>query len=165
MLCETSKNNDFRSFLVSGKKLSSLRNLLKRIDRHPTYISGYVMTLSREENCSGVKRTYRLWEIFNFVCELSMFLTTSSRHDFPCIRITLKAGLSVVAAPHFFFGIPLLPSVSTLPLDPPPLESDLSSNSFPGCRSSFFVGGASSANSNPTSGHLKVKIRIQPLDT
>ena len=39
----------------------SLRAIsLQRIDRHNESISGYVMTWSRQENCSGVNWTYRL---------------------------------------------------------------------------------------------------------
>ena len=99
---------------------------------------------------------------------LSMFPGCQEKHDFErliffdakvpaailYIISTIATGTSELRLRDFFFGIPPLPSVSTLPLDPPLSQSDLLSNSFAYLRSSSFLGGASSENSNPTSGHL-----------
>ena len=64
----------------------------------------------------------------------------------------------------FFFGIPLCRQGGPSPSIPRP-HSEISQAELPAFRSSSFLGGASSENSNPTSGHLKVKILNQPLVT
>ena len=63
---------------------------LKRIARHNRYIPGQVVTWSRSENCSCVKRIHRFWDILIFLNHLPQFLTRHLDLNFPCACITLE---------------------------------------------------------------------------
>ena len=62
----------------------------KRIARHNRYIPGQVVTWSRAENCSRVKRIHRFWDILIFLNHLPQFLTRHLELNFPCACITLE---------------------------------------------------------------------------
>ena len=77
-------------FVVHARTYPPRGISLQRINRHGTYIQGYLLTWSRSENCSGLKRIHGFWEIFVFGTKSSRFLTSLFESNCPCACITLE---------------------------------------------------------------------------
>ena len=80
---------NFVNFGVMQETFPSVGIFVKRIARHNRYIPGQVVTWSRAENCSRVKRIHRFSDILIFLNHLPRFLTRHLELNFPCTCITL----------------------------------------------------------------------------